>query len=119
MAPLFRNVCDDHLTILFNFRCSAVAAKYLANPNSSKLCILGSGAQARSHFEALSTLFKFTDVRVWNHNIAKAEALARSLGDHVAAFGNAEEAVKDADIIVTVTSSKGNLGSHLLVFVIV
>lgn len=82
---------------------SAVATKYLARTDSSVLAILGSGVQARSHLEALRLVSRFEDVRVWSPR--HAEAFARQF-DGVRAADSAEEAVRGADVVVTVTTSK-------------
>jgi len=45
---------------------SAAATKLLAPKDAKVLAILGSGVQARSHFEALSLVRKFEEARVWS-----------------------------------------------------
>jgi alanine dehydrogenase len=82
---------------------SAVATKYLARTDASVLAIIGSGVQARSHLEALRLVRRFEDVRVWSPR--NAEDFARRF-DGVRATASAEEAVRDADVVVTVTTSK-------------
>ena len=82
---------------------SAVATKYLARPDASVLAIIGSGVQARSHLEALRLVGRFEDVRVWSPR--HAEEFARHF-DGVRATSSAEEAVRDADVVVTATTSK-------------
>ena len=81
---------------------SAVATKLLAPANASSLAILGSGVQARAHVRALSLVRRFEDVRVWSRNTGNAEALAEEIGARAC---TAEEAVRDADVVVTVTSA--------------
>jgi len=82
---------------------SAAATKFLAPKNSKVLAILGSGVQARSHFEALSLVRKFEEVRVWSQSKANAEKFAKEIGAKVT---SQEEAVRRADVVVTVTSSQ-------------
>lgn len=82
---------------------SAVATKLLAAKDASVLAILGSGVQARSHVEALRLVRNFTEIRVWSQTTAHAESFAKEIGAKVMP---AEAAVRDADVIVTVTSSK-------------
>ncbi|KAJ8318294.1 hypothetical protein KUTeg_003385 [Tegillarca granosa] len=82
---------------------SAVATKYLARSDSKILAILGAGVQARSHFAALTSLFNFDEVRVWSRTFTKAQELANEISGK--ACETASEAVKDADVIVTVTAS--------------
>lgn len=82
---------------------SAAATKLLASPAAKVLAILGSGVQARSHVEALRLVRKFDDIRVWSPTIAHAKRFAEEFG---AKAMPAEEAVRDADVVVTATSSK-------------
>jgi len=82
---------------------SAAATKLLAPKDSKVLAILGSGVQARSHFEALSLVQKFEEIRVWSQTQLHAETFAKEIGAKVT---SAEEAVRGADVVVTVTSSK-------------
>jgi ornithine cyclodeaminase/alanine dehydrogenase-like protein (mu-crystallin family) len=81
---------------------SAAATKLLAPKDSKLLAILGSGVQARSHIEALRLVRNFEDIRVWSPNKSHAESFAKEIG---ARSTSAEEAVRDADVVVTVTSS--------------
>jgi len=82
---------------------SAVATKLLAAPDARILGILGSGAQARSHLEALRLVRPFEEVRVWSPTREHAKQLAEEIGGIVV---SAEEAVRGADVVVTVTNSK-------------
>src|SRR6266446_814131 len=82
---------------------SAAATKLLASSDAKVLAILGSGVQARSHVEALRLVRQFEDSRVWSPTIEHAKRFAQEIG---ATAMSAEEAVRDADVIVTVTSSK-------------
>jgi len=82
---------------------SAVATKLLAAPNAKILAVLGSGVQARSHVEALRLVRRFKEIRLWSPTTEHAERLAKEIGATAMA---AEEAVRDADVIVTATSSK-------------
>jgi ornithine cyclodeaminase/alanine dehydrogenase-like protein (mu-crystallin family) len=82
---------------------SAAATKLLAPRNSKELAILGSGVQARSHFEALQLVRNFEEVRVWSQTKLHADEFAKEIG---ARSTSAENAVRGADVVVTVTSSK-------------
>src|SRR4051812_33535773 len=53
---------------------SAAATKLLAPKNSKVLAILGSGVQARSHFEALRLVRDFEEIRVWSQTKTNAES---------------------------------------------
>jgi ornithine cyclodeaminase/alanine dehydrogenase-like protein (mu-crystallin family) len=80
---------------------SAVATKLLARENAAVLAILGSGVQAQSHLEALRLVRDFREVRVWSPRNAAAFAARHG----IEAASSAEEAVRGADVIVTVTSA--------------
>jgi len=82
---------------------SAVATKLLASPDSRVLAILGSGVQARSHVEALKLVRRFEEILVWSRTPAHAERFAEEID---AKAMPAEAAVRDADVVVTVTNSK-------------
>jgi thiomorpholine-carboxylate dehydrogenase len=82
---------------------SAAATKLLASPDARVLAILGSGVQAHSHFEALQLVRHFEDIRVWSRTPAHAQSFAHEIG---AQATSAEEAVRDADVVVTVTNAR-------------
>src|SRR5436190_18563108 len=82
---------------------SAAATKLLASHDAKLLAVLGSGVQARSHVEALRLVRRFEEIRVWSPTLEHAERFAEEVG---ATAISVEEAVRDADVIVTVTSSK-------------
>src|SRR5207249_3356930 len=82
---------------------SAAATKLLAPKDAKMLAILGSGVQARSHVDALRLVREFEETRVWSPNKSHAESFAREIG---AQAMSAEDAIRDADVIVTATSSK-------------
>ncbi len=67
---------------------SAVATRLLARQDAKVLVILGAGIQGRSHLEAMRAVHDFDRVVVWSRK-----------------DGSPEEAVRDADVLVTATSS--------------
>lgn len=82
---------------------SAVSVKKLARADANVLTILGSGVQARSHFEALAHVHRFAEVRAWSPTRANLDAFAKATGAR--AMPSAEAAVRGADVIVLVTAS--------------
>jgi ornithine cyclodeaminase len=78
---------------------SAVATDALARADAKVLAVLGAGVQARAHIEALRGVREFDQVRVYAPNADHAEALGVDVAE------SAEAAVRDADVIVTATSS--------------
>jgi alanine dehydrogenase len=88
---------------------SAVSAKALARADAAQLAILGTGVQARSHLEALVEVRALTEARVWSPQPRSRERFVSEMAGRVAvrvrACDSAEAAVRDADIVVLVTSS--------------
>ena len=83
---------------------SAVAAKRLARPASRIAAFIGCGVQAESHLRAFAELFPLTEIRAFGRGRANIEGLcrtARDLGLAAKAPATAEDAVSDADLIVT------------------
>ena len=86
---------------------SAVATRALARENARELGILGAGVQARAHLEAMAAARPFERARVWSRTAERAEAFAAEARAPfpVEAVESAEAAVRDADVVVTATSS--------------
>ena len=86
---------------------TAVAAKYLARPDSTTLTICGCGNQGRVSLQMLSKFFKFEQVFAFDVDGEKAEAFARVMSEEVqlaiSPIGDLEAAVKASDIVVTCT----------------
>jgi alanine dehydrogenase len=84
---------------------SALATRLLAREDASHLAILGTGEQAERHIRAISLVRPIEKISIWGRNNAHAETLARKFKNAQIA-PTAKEAVNDADIICTVTSSR-------------
>ncbi len=82
---------------------SAVAVDLLASPQAQVLAVLGSGVQARSHLRALAGIRDFNQVRVWSRTPENASRFADEAG--ALAMATVEEAVSEADVVLTLTSS--------------
>lgn len=112
MIILFRPETGEPLVIMdgrliTEMRTSAATAAYVdavAAADVKSLAILGAGVQAKSHLEALSLIRDFEDIRIWNRTPARAEKLAEEMG--AAAVSSGEKAVRDAEVVVVVTSAK-------------
>jgi len=89
---------------------SAAATDALARPDAHVLALIGAGAQARSHLAAIREVRGISEVRVFDLSGEAAQRFKdwaqQSFGIPVAVCGGVEEAVKDADIICTLTPSK-------------
>lgn len=88
---------------------TAVAAKYLARRNARSLCIVGAGYQSRFQLAALKEVLKLQKIRVVDLRKDAREAVAREMSEklslEVSPVPTVEEGVRDADVIVTVTSA--------------
>ena len=102
-TPLGRPVAVMDGTLITEMRTAAVSAavtKRLAPPQSRRLALLGAGVQAAAHLEALRSILPLDEVRVWSRTPERAEFFAKKHGARAMA---AEEAVRDADVVVTAT----------------
>jgi alanine dehydrogenase len=101
---------------------SAVSSRLLARKTAASLAIIGSGVQARSHFDALSRVHQLRQVTIWSPNklhrdqfvdeakTARCLTRVRPGSDPgqtltITAVDHPGEAVVGADVIVLVTSS--------------
>lgn len=84
---------------------TAVAARYLARPESRTAGILACGVQGRTNLEALSCVFDLERVHAYDIHPERAQAYAeemtRRLGVEVVAVSTPEAAVRGMDLVVT------------------
>jgi ornithine cyclodeaminase len=89
---------------------SGLATKALAEPDASILAIIGAGVQARAHLDAMACVRTLNHVRVAASSYESAERFAQSMRSHVKCeikpVGSPEEAGREAEIIVTATTSR-------------
>ena len=90
---------------------SAVAARALLPASAGPLtvAVIGSGHQARTQALALSRVLTIKEMRVFSRDATHREAFASerssALGVPVVAAASPELAVRDADVVVTITTS--------------
>lgn len=82
---------------------SAVAADAIVPPGPKVVAMLGSGALARTHALALRAVRPVSAIRVWSRDPANVARCAAEIGG--LACASAEEAVRGADIVCTVTNA--------------
>lgn len=82
---------------------SAVAVDALTAPGPKVVAMLGSGALARSHALALRAVRPVSELRIWSRNPDNVARCAAEVGGR--ACTTAEEAVRGADIVCTVTNA--------------
>jgi len=89
---------------------SAVSTKHLARGDASRLAIIGSGIQARSHLEAIGMVRTLRDVRVWSptpdHRSAFVREMRPRVDASIVAAASARDAVDGADLVVLATASR-------------
>lgn len=99
----------NHLGQIRTGAASGLATQLLARPESRRLAIVGTGFQARSELEAMLAVIPFEQVLVWSRSEEKVEAFVRhcagKFDTEIRAAGSAEEAIRDADVIVTATNA--------------
>ncbi|MGB3539512.1 MAG: ectoine utilization protein EutC [Mesorhizobium sp.] len=100
---------NGYLTDIRTAAAGAVAAKYLARPDSSVAAIFGAGAQAKLQLEALTLVRQIGEARIWARDAARAEAAAGELREKLGILVRVErdpaKAAAGADVIVTTTPS--------------
>jgi ornithine cyclodeaminase len=88
---------------------SAVATEALARKDARIVTLLGYGEQAVTHARALRKVRDVQRILVWGRSADRARAFATRMQDElglpVVAVETAQEAVREADIICTVTSA--------------
>ncbi len=89
---------------------SGVATKFMARKDATIVGVIGTGFQAETQLLALSLIRPIQKAFVFSRTPERRETFAQrmseQLGISVVAAPSAEAAVKDADIVVTVTTSK-------------
>lgn len=97
------------VTLIRTAAATALATDALARADSAVLAMLGTGHQAESHIRAVTRIRPLQRILVWGRNAERARLLAERMGRNtdcpVQAAADAEEAVRQADIVCTVTAS--------------
>jgi ornithine cyclodeaminase len=83
---------------------SGLATRALAREDSQVLAIVGAGHQAHPHIAAMLEARQFEQIKIAARSLESAERLAAEWPLAVA-VDSAEEALRDADVVCTVTSS--------------
>ena len=95
---------------------SAVSVKKLAPENATRLAIIGTGVQARSHVEAIAAVRHLHEIKVWSRSLDNRTAFAREMRPRTTApikiASSAQHAVEGADVIVLATASREPVVHH-------
>ncbi len=99
------------LTAIRTGAASGLATDLLARRDAAVLAVIGSGAQARTQVEAVCCVRNIEHVFVYSRTAAHAERLAREVQGKppvphdVRAVSSVAEAVREADVVCTATTS--------------
>ena len=100
------------LTLWRTAAASALAARFLARRDASRLLMIGAGALAPFLVKAHRAVRPIGEVAIWNHRRASAERLAQTLageGVNAVVADNLEQAARQADVISCATLSTAPL----------
>lgn len=89
------------LTALRTAAVSGLATRWLAREDAARLVVIGAGAQARAHVEAMRAVRPIADVAIVSRTSDRAAALAAEVGGRAGDIAD----VRGADIVCTCTTS--------------
>lgn len=108
----------SYLTMIRTGALSGVATKYLSRQDSKKLCIIGTGEQAKGLIQAILAVRDIEEILLYNRTEQKAHEFAEyvrnTFDKRVQIFSDSNEAVRNADIIITATNSSTPVFSESL-----
>ncbi|MGE6597504.1 ornithine cyclodeaminase family protein [Bacillus proteolyticus] len=108
----------SYLTMIRTGALSGVATKYLARHNAKTLCIIGTGEQAKGIAEAVFAVRDIEKVILYNRTEEKAYAFAQYIQETfnkpAYVYASPDEAISEADIIVTTTNASTPVFSESL-----
>lgn len=105
-------ICDgSHHTNMRTGASAAVSTKWLARPDSKVLAVVGAGDSARGALKCSRNVFEWDEVRVWSRSEETIEECLQEVADDchhlpIRATLDLEEAVRGADVVVTVTPAQ-------------
>jgi len=101
---------NGYLTDVRTAAAGALATRLLAPHRPLAAAVLGAGVQARLQLRLISRVRALVSVRVWSPSVPSRAAYAREmrevLGTEVLPADSIEEAVAEADLLVTATPSR-------------
>lgn len=100
---------NGYLTDVRTAAAGAVVAKYMANDEIKNVGVIGAGAQARYQLEALSKVRDFNEIFVCGRTPKRLSEfkleMESKLGVKVNVVKEAEEVVRQSDVVITTTPS--------------
>ncbi|MFW6209362.1 MAG: cyclodeaminase [Spirochaetota bacterium] len=102
---------NGYLTQVRTGAAGAVAAKFLAPENATNAGVIGSGTQARYQMRALALVCNIKTIRMFSLDSdevrdAYVEEMSKELGIKVIKAADAEEVVRESDVVVTTTPAR-------------
>ncbi|WP_404900327.1 ornithine cyclodeaminase family protein [Priestia filamentosa] len=108
----------SYLTMMRTGALSGVATKYLSREDSKKLCVIGTGEQAKGLIEAVLAVRDIEEILLYNRTEQKAQEFAEYIKNkfskQVRVYSDPNDAVSEADIVVTTTNSSTPVFSETL-----
>ena len=88
---------------------TGIAVKFLSNPDSSKLGIIGTGYQAPTQLEAISKVRNIKSVKAFSPTPAHRESFATKMTSQfnipVVSVDSAKEAIEESDIVISIAAT--------------
>lgn len=102
----------SYVTQLRTGAASGAALDLLAKKECKKGALIGTGGQAPAQLEAMISVRNIEEVQIFDTDYERAKEFAEQMttelghyGTNITAVSNADDAVMDADVIITVTTS--------------
>jgi alanine dehydrogenase len=117
LVPLYRSATGellalieaDYLGLMRTGAASGVATRYMAREDAHTLALIGAGYQAQGQLEGVAAVRQLTEVRVFSRSVERRENFAKQMSAklklRVEPAHSAEQAVRNADIVVTATTA--------------
>lgn len=101
-----------YVTQLRTGAASGAAFDVLARKDAKKGALIGTGGQAATQLEAMMAVRDLSEVKVYDLNAERLNAFVEQMNKELAAYGtkviaaeSSDDAIEDADLVVTVTPS--------------
>ena len=89
---------------------SAIATKFMARNNSTRVGIIGAGYQARAQLEGVCTVRSINNIKVYDRSLETSQKFSSEmsswLDEKISIVPTAQDAVDDVDIVITMTTSR-------------
>jgi alanine dehydrogenase len=108
-GDLLALIAADYLGQIRTGAASGVATKFMARQDARVIGIVGTGSQARTQLEAVALVRKIESIRAYGRDARRREEFAGEMTARlkipVEAVETAQDALREADIVITATTS--------------